>query len=476
MSFYFFPLGLFARSDSFCLSEDLVEISALLSSLEDLKLDCEYWDVRIEDVCESRVIVKDHELNTAVEHKSLGAFLRLRKNGNWTYSATTNLENIISDLKDLCKSPSFGRSTAWKDLPPSFGKVDLIQYAQNNFMKVSLATKVKLTLRYDELLKDMEFQTNCASSYADVYKTKYFINSVGTSYRYDFNQGGLVISFDLAKGERKFSDYTSYYGQSLEDFKELDSKIIEYVKGASVFLDAPMVEPGKYNLLLSPELTGVFVHESFGHMSEADALLGDSLAKESWKIGSKVAAEFVSILDDGNFQSGSGYCPIDDEGFLAKKNYLIKDGILVGRLHSYDTAQEMNEDPTGNGRAIDFENSPIVRMTSTYMDNGTTPLKELYKNAEGAIFIENFDHGSGGEMFSIAPRRCYFIKDGEPKVPIRMNSITGQIFETLKNIEALGDNFSLKHSAFGGCGKAQQFPLPVSDGGPTILVKGMQVS
>ncbi len=453
-----------------------MDILTLVSNLENLKLACEYWDVRIEDVFESRVIVKDHELTTAVEHQSLGAFLRVRKDGNWSYAAITNLENVVSDLEHLCKNPSFGKSIPWKELPPSFGKMDQIHYSQENFKMIPLADKVSLTFQYDELLKNREFQTNCTSSYSDVYKVKYFINSVGTSYRYDFNQGGLAISFDLARAERKFSDYTSYYGQGLQDLKGLEAKIIDYVQGGNVFLDAPIVEPGKYNLLLSPELTGVFVHESFGHMSEADALLGDPLAKESWKIGSKVAADFVSIVDDGSFRRGSGYCPIDDEGFLAKKNYLIKDGVLVGRLHSYDTSQAMDEVPTGNGRAMDFENPPIVRMTSTYMDNGTTPLKDLYKNAEGAIFIENFQHGSGGEMFSIAPGRCYFIKNGEPKIPVRINSITGQLFETLKNIEALGDNFYLKSSAFGGCGKAQQFPLPISDGGPTMLVKGMQVS
>ncbi|MNT50908.1 protease TldD [compost metagenome] len=136
----------------------------------------------------------------------------------------------------------------------------------------------------------------------------------------------------------------------------------------------------------------------------------------------------------------------------------------------------MDETPTGNGRAITFEFEPIVRMTSTYIENGTDSLAELYKMAEGGIFIDSYRYGTGSSLFSIAPKRAFRVRDGKLAEPVRVNVISGNVFETLLNIEAIANDYHLLHSALGGCGKMQQMPLPVSDGGPTILVKDMQVS
>lgn len=125
---------------------------------------------------------------------------------------------------------------------------------------------------------------------------------------------------------------------------------------------------------------------------------------------------------------------------------------------------------------MNFEFEPIVRMTSTYIEGGNVSFNELLKRAEGGIYFYNFKHGSGGSTFTIAPNRAYRIKDGKIAEPVRVSVLSGSVFETLKMIEACGDDFHLESSAFGGCGKMEQSPLPVADGGPSILVSGMQVS
>jgi TldD protein len=155
---------------------------------------------------------------------------------------------------------------------------------------------------------------------------------------------------------------------------------------------------------------------------------------------------------------------------------LIKDGILTGRLHSNHTADVLEEKATGNARALNFEFEPIVRMTSTYIEGGKTSFEDLLKKADGGIYFYNFKHGSGGSTFTIAPIRAYMIKDGKLAEPVRVSVLSGSVFETLKQIEACGEDFHLKNSAFGGCGKLEQAPLPVADGGPSILVNGMQIS
>jgi len=205
-------------------------------------------------------------------------------------------------------------------------------------------------------------------------------------------------------------------------------------------------------------------------------MLGNPEALNEWKLGKKIASENLSIVDYGAHEDTSGYCPIDDDGTLAQKNYLIKNGILTGRLHSADTASQLDEAPTGNSRAINFEFEPIVRMTATYIESGTESLESLMKKSEGALLLEGVKHGSGLSTFTIAPMRGYkILKNGE-KEPVLVSVLSGSVFETLNKIEAVSKEFHLHSSAIGGCGKMDQWPLPVADGGPYILVKEMQVS
>jgi len=453
-----------------------MDIKSLLQSLDLKSIPCEFCDVRVEETFESKVRFQNHELTTAVEESSVGAFLRVRQHGQWYFSATTDLQTLSQQLLDLANSPDIGGGEKWHSVPQDNGNYENMSYVNNNPSLIPLAEKVALMASYDKLSLQNSAVKSSRTTYKDHYKVKTYKNSSGTFFRFDFAQCGGNHVVDLAEGDKKFSDSYPIYGETFERLKNRESEFVKYIGEASQFLHAPLLTPGKYKLALTPTVAGVFVHESFGHMSEADGMIGDPVAKETWKIGKKVAADFISIVDCGDHKGGSGYCPIDDEGHKAQKNYLVKNGILTGRLHSYETALAMDEKPTGNGRAIGFEYEPIVRMTSTYIENGTMSLDELYRKAEGGVLIEDFQYGTGGDLFTIAPGRAYLIKDGKPTTPVRANVITGQIFETLLNIEAIANNFDLDHTALGGCGKNQQAPLPVADGGPTILVKDMQVS
>ncbi len=200
------------------------------------------------------------------------------------------------------------------------------------------------------------------------------------------------------------------------------------------------------------------------------------MALKEWEIGKKIGSECLTIVDFGGLERTSGYCPIDDEGTYAQKNYLIKSGILTGRLHSLETAVQLDERPTGNSRAMSFEWEPIVRMTSTYIEPGREPVAKILERCEGALLVQGIKHGSGLSTFTIAPYRGYLIGANGKRDPVRLTVISGSVFETLRNAEAVSSDFQLHSSAVGGCGKMEQWPLPVSDGGPFVLVKEMQVS
>ena len=451
-------------------------IKNILKNLNLDEIDCEYSDVRIEDLFETIIRITNNDLITCIEQKTVGAFLRVKKNGLWAYSSTTDLSKIQEELVNLATSLNSFPKKYSKLHAQKHGHSEIIKHSDDNFSTATLKEKRELLFNYANLFKNFQQIKSSTAVYKDMYKVKYFKNSVATSFVHDFSNGGFVISFDLAENDKTFSDHKTFYSHHFNGLKGCERAVENYIKTAIPFLQAPTVEAGKYKLVLDQEVTGVFTHESFGHKSEADFMLGDPLATKEWQIGQKVANDCVSIVDSGLHVGTSGYCPIDDEGQPASKTYLIEKGVLAGRLHSIETANELNEAPTGNGRSMGFEYEPIVRMTSTYIEGGQTKKEELLKKAEGGLYVQGVNYGTGLSTFTISPCRAYKISNGKISDPVRVSVISGSVFETLNNIEAVGDDFELLSSAIGGCGKMNQFPLPVSDGGPSILVKDMQVS
>lgn len=445
----------------------------------DLKMfRCTFCDLRVEETHKSNIFIQNGELVSANDRPSLGFFIRVFNRGKWYYQSATDFDKIPQYIYDLIKLSETMPVEENQYVPPKDqGNHFLLKYDQVAVKNISLDKKLALVKSYLPLVDKIEFLKESRLRYADMYMLKYYKNSAGTSFAYDFNQAGFAFGGTLKKGDSLFTDGHNEYSANFTSLHNLDEKILKHFQEAKEFLDAKTVSPGKYRVVLSPEMVGVFTHESFGHKSEADFMLGDPEATKEWQMGKKVGASILSIVDSGAHLNTSGYCPIDDEGTPAKKNYLIKNGILSGRLHTTITAQALGEEATGNCRAMNFEFEPIVRMTSTYIEPGSDSLEDVFRKAgDGALYFDGVKHGTGGSTFTIAPTRAYLIKDGKLHEPVRVSVISGSVFETLNNIEAISNDFDLKSSAFGGCGKMEQFPLPVADGGPSILVNGMQVS
>lgn len=439
---------------------------------------CVFADVRIETTTSSVVRLKDGDIVQANSNPTSGYFIRVYNKGQWFYQSSTDFSKIELNIRRLVELSSEFENVKTNYTGPKYNGIHhLIKYENDRFDKVSMDEKITIVKKYDALKKQIANVAEYAISYSDVYRQKYYKNSNGTSFVYDFNQAGLYFGATLKDGENLFDDSSMHYASKYSDLLNLEKEIIKHFDEAQKFLTAKTVVPGKYDLVLSPELVGIFTHESFGHKSEADFMIGDPEAIKEWELGKKVGSDILSIIDSGLIENSSGYCPIDDEGNLAHKNYLIKNGKLTSRLHSTETAYELNEETTSNCRAMNFEWEPIVRMTSTYIEAGQDSFDEILKKAgNDALYLDGANHGTGGSTFTIAPRKAYRIKDGKLTEPLKVALISGSVFETLNNITAIGSDFKLWSSAFGGCGKMAQFPLSVADGGPTILVKGMTVS
>ena len=154
--------------------------------------------------------------------------------------------------------------------------------------------------------------------------------------------------------------------------KGLHDQIKEMAQNAVKMLSAPQAKGGEYTVVLDPILAGVFVHEAFGHLSEADHVYENPQLREIMTLGKKFGGEQLNMVDGAAVPGLRGSYKYDDEGVPAEKTYLIREGILAGRLHSRETAAKMKEKLTGNARAISYRFPPIVRMTNTYIEPGTT--------------------------------------------------------------------------------------------------------
>jgi TldD protein len=435
-----------------------------------------YTDVRIENVYETKIAYTLDNLDQCKTRKYKAAFIRIFDGQRWYYSSTSETRNIQGEIDSLAKltvpNPKIYEHPTVKKLEVNTGVYE--KFNEEDVSKISKEEKLTLLDPYFELVKRPLIKiTNL--NYIDEKRVKEIYSSKGTNLTFDTQRAGISINFNMVKGDKHLSEAYQAASCYYKDLLNGENECKNYIKTCEAFIEnSKPVDKGKYTVILSPKVAGVFAHESFGHKSEADFMVGDEAMKKEWAIGSKVGSEILSIVDDGN-EITSGFAPFDDEGTKARKTYLIKDGILAGRLHSGFTAGELEEEVTGNGRAINFEFEPIVRMTSTYILPGDKTMDELISEVKDGILIENFNHGSGMSTFTIAPRRSYMIKDGKITDPVNVSVITGTVFEALNSIDGLSNKLELVSMITGGCGKMEQYPLPVAFGGPYVRVKNMNV-
>ena len=275
---------------------------------------------------------------------------------------------------------------------------------------------------------------------------------------------------DVQQAYNSIGDLRGY--SKVENFEE---SCEEVTKRAVDLLSAKPVEAGKHTVIVDPKLCGVFTHEAFGHLSEADFIYENQKLREIMKLGKRFGSDELSIVDDGTLVGEAGYNKYDSEGTPTQKTYLIKDGILTNRLHSRETAAKMDKKPTGNARAISYGSEPIVRMTNTYMESRDQTFEDMLAGVDDGIYAKGSLGGqTNTEMFTFSAEEAYKIKDGKICEQVRDVVLTGNVFETLMNIDAIGNDRVL-FGGLGGCGKGGQSPLRVSDGVPHIRIKDVTI-
>jgi TldD protein len=258
-----------------------------------------------------------------------------------------------------------------------------------------------------------------------------------------------------------------------------DDQIAEYVndavKAALTNLDARPAPAGEMTVVLGPGWPGVLLHEAIGHGLEGDFNRKGSSAF-SGRIGQRVAAKGVTVLDDGTIADRRGSLNVDDEGHASQRNVLIEDGILKGYLQDAMNARLMGVKPSGNGRRESYAHVPMPRMTNTYMLGGDKDPKEIVASIKKGLYATNFGGGqvditSGKFVFSAS--EAFWVENGKIQYPVKGATIVGSGPESLKKVTMIGNDMRLD-SGVGTCGKEGQ-SVPVGVGQPTLRIEGLTV-
>ena len=265
------------------------------------------------------------------------------------------------------------------------------------------------------------------------------------------------------------------FGLSYFDDALVKSYVDEAVTAALTNLESRPAPAGEMTVVLGPGWPGVLLHEAVGHGLEGDFNRKGSSAF-SGRIGQRVAAKGVTVLDDGTIPDRRGSLNVDDEGHATQRNVLIEDGILKGYIQDAMNARLMRVKPTGNARRESYAHIPMPRMTNTYMLGGDTDPREIVASIKKGLYATNFGGGqvditSGKFVFSAS--EASWVENGKIQYPVKGATIVGSGPESLKRITMIGNDMRLD-SGVGVCGKEGQ-SVPVGVGQPTLRLDGLTV-
>ncbi|NHJ32980.1 MAG: TldD/PmbA family protein [Asgard group archaeon] len=452
------------------------------------KLGADNVEARIDDL-QLRTLIKENKKikETNINRRS-GLGITTYYKGVSGYSYTANLEKKA--VKECVKN-AFGIAKA----SSSIAKLKLVVDKREKTSKVhdlklsmkkhpkdfDLGYKIDLMDRIETAaLADADWIKSSQARYGEFYGSKYFMNTDGDEISWQpividlrirltapaSNGASLVSSRNKLDGSK---------GLELFDKKGSTPEVLgeqchEWLKEQREAKAAPA---GKFRALCDNGLSGVLAHESFGHCTEADAVLTNSTVLKG-QLGVKIGTEIVNIIDEGtpDQQYNAFWLPFDDEGTPTTRTVLVENGILKGYLHNRASANFLKGDLTGNARAIHYRYNPIPRMKNTYFEPGDLTEEEAIEQLKEGIYAIQT---SGGQVnptvgtFLFKAVRGYWIENGKIKYPIKDVTIKGELLALLNNVEGLTKELKIDSGYFGGCGKGVQYPLPTGKGSPKIL-------
>ena len=441
------------------------------------KTDAEYADLRYEIKKSTGISFQGKDLTHIGSNSTDGYVLRLLKDGGMSSvvftkesdadkAARTAVENARLISKNVKKPVQLAQTEITKDtfIPP----------LKEDPRKIPMPEKLELVRKYNDMPLGHEKIVTTSLHYVELLREKYFISTEGAQIREDLlttrlagaivsKEGNLIQNVSVTAGGSNGFSTVRNQEKSFEDKTKI----------ALDLLKAQPFQGGVRNCVLNPLLAGVFTHEAFGHFSEADIIEDLPAMREKMKLGSKLGNEILNIKDDATLPDQLGFYKYDDEGVKVRPTQLMREGVLTGRMHSRRTAVEFGEPVTGHCVAEDYRYPPIIRMGTIFIQPGKLELEELLRQlGDGLYLVDTRGGETSGENFTFGAQYGYMVKGGKVGEMIRDINISGNLYQTLKNIVGVGNDFKL--SVVGGCGKGQS-NIRSCFGAPHILVKNLVI-
>ncbi len=413
-----------------------------------------------------------------------GIGIRVVVDGGMGYSYTTSFDrdSIVSAIdRAIAQARAMSRYGYSKKLAIVDGKRIVYRTeVKVNPLDVDPSMKVELVSRLNRSSMSREGIASAITRYGFERDRRIVVSSYGAEAESDTLVIGISHMAIARTGdsmERVYDQKTFVGGyEHIEGF-DWDKFVEEVDRLAINASKASTPSPGTYTAVIDNALIGLLLHEAFGHACEGDHVVSNSSVLVN-KIGERVASDIITIYDDGSIDNGYPI-PFDDEGVVKGRTIVVENGVLRHYLNSRYTSYELRQGVTGNARAQDISFDPIVRQTNFYLAPGDASVEELFEGISMGLYLRGRG-AMGGEVnpsmgtftFSIGP--SHIIRNGEIGEMIRGVTVSGNILETLKEVDMVAKDLIVTTNVFGGCGKEGQLAR-VGDGGPHVRVRKIVV-
>ncbi|MFB2919033.1 MULTISPECIES: TldD/PmbA family protein [Aerosakkonema] len=437
----------------------------------------DYLAIRLEEAEGTDILLRADKIETLSQGISIGGQVRACYKGGWGFASFNQLSTLKERVEEAIAAARIvgDEETILAPIDPVRDIFEL-PLTGTDPRHIQLSDKKALCDRYTHILRSLDKRiTTTSVRYSDSAQRILLATSEDTMLDQSWVDMEMRFAATARDGETvQTGRETTGSRKAYEDLTNLDDQVRSAAQRAVDALALPSVKGNTYTVVIDPILSGLFVHEAFGHLSEADMAYENPDLLEVMTLGRRFGPKELQIFDGAAPPGHRGSYFYDDEGTPATTTQLIKDGVLVGRLHSRETAGKLEEEPTGNARCLNYHYPPIVRMTNTWIERGNTPVKDLFKDIKEGVYARNWLGGmTNGEMFTFSAGEAWMIRNGEIAEPVRDVTLSGNVFTTLADIEAIGDDFYWDES--GGCGKGGQSGLPVGCGGPSLRIRNVVV-
>ncbi|MGC8947890.1 MAG: TldD/PmbA family protein [Thermoprotei archaeon] len=454
-----------------------------------------FVEVRFENNVENNILLRNGTVDGIALTSTKGIGVRVLVDGALGFSSTNilNKENIRKTIRDAIKLARASAMT--RKQPVKFSEEKTVKTTWNtpwnvSFTNISIEEKINLLQEIDKAIVSKEGEIKFPTrfiSYSDKITAKYYVNSEGTEIRSEVPRIGIfyvISAFEPSRGVVQRTNQLGSSGgwESIKNWNVVGKVEEESLILKRILLESKPLKKQHMDVILGSEVVGLICHESSGHPSEADRILGreGAQAGESYisldKIGTRIGSEYVTIIEDPTLPGSYGFYLYDDEGVQARRRYLIKEGIINELLTNRETAAILGTKSNGSARAMDYNYEPIIRMSNTFFQPGDYSFEELIEDVKFGIYVKNFME------WNIDDRRwnqryvgleAYIIENGEIKGLARNPVIEVTTQGLFSSVDAVGKELNFDAAT---CGKGDPMQgVPVWTGGPDIRVRDLLV-